>query len=122
MHRAATQLNYSAVTAACLMIEKQIYEEVGGFEEQLAVAFNDVDLCLRVGKAGYLVVYDPWVEAYHHESKSRGKEDTKEKIRRFEGEIEFIRTRWIQVLKEGDPYYNPNFSLKKCNYTLKPYQ
>lgn len=122
MHRAATQLNYSAVTAACLMIEKQIYEEVGGFEEQLAVAFNDVDLCLRVGKAGYLVVYDPWVEAYHHESKSRGKEDTKEKIRRFEGEIEFIRNRWIQVLKEGDPYYNPNFSLKKCNYALKPYQ
>lgn len=122
MHRAATQLNYSAVTAACMMIEKRIFDEVGGLDEILTVAFNDLDLCLRVGKAGYLVVYDPWVEAYHYESKSRGKEDTKEKVRRFGDEIEFIRTRWITLLKEGDPYYNSNFSLKKCNYALKPYK
>ncbi len=119
-HKAAIQLNYSAVTAACLMVPTEIYQQVGGMEEKLAVAFNDVDFCLRVGKEGYLVVYDPFVEAYHYESKSRGKEDTKEKVRRFEQEIEFIRTRWIEVLKEGDPYYNPNFSLKKCNYALKP--
>lgn len=122
LHRAATQLNYSAVTAACMMIEKRIFDEVGGLDEILTVAFNDLDLCLRVGKAGYLVVYNPSVEAYHYESKSRGKEDTKEKVRRFGDEIEFIRTRWIKLLKEGDPYYNSNFSLKKCNYALKPYK
>lgn len=122
MHRAATQLNYSAVTAACMMIEKKVFDEVGGLEEKLTVAFNDLDLCLRVGAAGYLVVYNPSVEAYHYESKSRGKEDTKEKVRRFGDEIEFIRTRWITLLKKGDPYYNPNFSLKKCNYALKPYK
>ena len=122
MHRAATQLNYSAVTAACMMIEKRIFDEVGGLDEVLTVAFNDLDLCLRVAKAGYLVVYNPWVEAYHYESKSRGKEDTKEKVRRFGDEIEFIRARWITLLKEGDPYYNSNFSLKKCNYALKPYK
>ncbi|MCI8327588.1 MAG: glycosyltransferase family 2 protein [Lachnospiraceae bacterium] len=122
LHKAALQLNYSAVTAAFLMVKRSVFEKIGGFEEKLAVAFNDVDLCLRAREAGYLVVYDPYVEAYHYESKSRGKEDTKEKIKRFEGEIEFFRTRWISFLKKGDPYYNPNFSLKKCNYALKPYK
>lgn len=119
-HKAAIQLNYSAVTAACLMVSRQIYQKVQGLEEQLAVAFNDLDFCLRVCREGYLVVYDPFVEAYHYESKSRGEEDTKEKVYRFGEEIEFIRTRWIDLLKRGDPYYNPNFSLKKCNYALKP--
>ncbi|MDY5776161.1 MAG: glycosyltransferase family 2 protein [Lachnospiraceae bacterium] len=122
LHKAALQLNYSAVTAAFLMIKRTAFEEAGGFEEGLAVAFNDVDLCLRVRKKGYLVVYDPFVEAYHYESKSRGKEDTKEKVRRFEGEIEFFRSRWIDLLKTGDPYYNPNLSLKKTNYALKPFK
>ena len=119
-HKAALQLNYSAVTAACMMVSREAYEKVHGMEERLAVAFNDVDFCLRVRQEGYLVVYDPFVEAYHYESKSRGKEDTKEKVRRFGEEIEFIRNRWIDLLKKGDPYYNPNFSLKKCNYALKP--
>ncbi|MEY8392254.1 glycosyltransferase family 2 protein [Lachnospiraceae bacterium 45-W7] len=121
-HKAAIQLNYSAVTAACLMVSREIYQKVHGLEERLAVAFNDLDFCLRVGREGYLVVYDPFVEAYHYESKSRGREDTREKIRRFGEEIEFIRTRWIDLLKKGDPYYNPNFSLKKCNYALKPWK
>ncbi len=120
LHKAALQLNYSAVTAAFLMIKRTAFEKAGGFEEGLAVAFNDVDLCLRVREKGYLVVYDPFVEAYHYESKSRGKEDTKEKVRRFEGEIEFFRSRWIDLLKTGDPYYNPNLSLKKTNYALRP--
>lgn len=119
-HKAAIQLNYSAVTAACLMVSQEVYRKVQGLEEQLAVAFNDLDFCLRVGREGYLVIYDPFVEAYHYESKSRGEEDTKEKVYRFGEEIEFIRTRWIDLLKNGDPYYNPNFSLKKCNYALKP--
>ncbi len=121
-HKAAIQLNYSAVTAACLMVSREIYDKVHGLEETLAVAFNDLDFCLRVGREGYLVVYDPFVEAYHYESKSRGGEDTREKVRRFGEEIEFIRTRWIDLLKKGDPYYNPNFSLKKCNYALKPWK
>ncbi|MFG6383308.1 MAG: glycosyltransferase family 2 protein [Lachnospiraceae bacterium] len=119
-HKAALQLNYSAVTAACMMVSREVFEKVHGLEENLAVAFNDLDFCLRVGKEGYLIVYNPFVEAYHYESKSRGKEDTKEKVERFGNEIEFIRMRWIDLLKEGDPYYNPNFSLKKCNYALKP--
>lgn len=119
-HKAAIQLNYSAVTAACLMVPKEIYQKVHGLEEQLSVAFNDLDFCLRIRQEGYLVVYNPYVEAYHYESKSRGLEDTKEKVYRFGEEIEFIRTRWIRLLKDGDPYYNPNFSLKKCNYALKP--
>ncbi len=121
-HKAAIQLNYSAVTAACLMVSREIYEKVHGLEEQLAVAFNDLDFCLRVCQQGYLVVYNPFVEAYHYESKSRGQEDTKEKLYRFGEEIEFIRNRWMDLLKKGDPYYNPNFSLKKCNYALKPWK
>ncbi len=118
-HKAALQLNYSAVTAACLMVPKEIYEKVHGLEEKLAVAFNDLDFSLRVREEGYLVVYNPFVEAYHHESKSRGQEDTKEKVRRFGEEIEFVRSRWMQLIQKGDPYYNPNLSLKKCNYSLR---
>lgn len=119
-HKAAIQLNYSAVTAACMMVSKELYDELGGLEEKLTVAFNDLDFCLRAIAAGLLVVYNPFVEAYHYESRTRGAEDTQEKVRRFGEEIEFIRTRWITLLKKGDPYYNPNFSLKKCNYALKP--
>lgn len=119
MHKAALLQDLSAVTAACMMVKRCIYEEVGGMDPALAVAFNDVDFCLRIRERGYLVVYDPYVEMYHHESCSRGAEDTKEKIRRFQREIEFMRRRWIKVLKEGDPYYNPNFSLKTWKYELK---
>jgi glycosyltransferase involved in cell wall biosynthesis len=119
LHRASTQVDYSAVTAACMMMPKKVFEEVGGFEEKLAVAFNDVDLCLRVRQMGYLVVYDAYVEMTHYESKSRGSEDTEEKVRRFQSEIEFMRTRWIDLLKKGDPYYNPNLTLSKWNFSLK---
>lgn len=119
MHKAALQMNYSAVTAACMMMKRTVFEQVNGFEEQLAVAFNDVDLCLRTIKAGYLVVYNPYVALYHYESKSRGQEDSEDKIRRFQSEIEFMRTRWESLLKEGDPYYNKNLSLSKWNYSLR---
>lgn len=118
LHKANLQMNYSAVTAACLMVRKSIYEEVGGFTEALTVAFNDVDFCLRVRKAGYLIVYNPRVEAYHFESKSRGQEDTPEKLDRFQREIEYMRTNWIDILKNGDPYYNPNLSRVYTNYSL----
>ena len=119
MHKASIQLDYSAVTAACLMVKREIYEQAGGFEEQLAVAFNDVDFCLKVRRLGKLVVYDPHVQAYHYESKSRGAEDSAEKTARFQREIEYMRNHWIGILKNGDPYYNPNFSSVYNNYSLK---
>ena len=119
LHKASIQMDYSAVTAACMMIKRSVFEQIHGFEEKLTVAFNDVDLCLRVCQAGYLVVYNPHVEMYHYESKSRGAEDSKEKVRRFQNEIEFMRTRWIDLLKKGDPYYNENLTLSKWNYSLR---
>lgn len=119
MHRAAIQQDLSAVTAACMMIKRSVFEEAGRLEEQLKVAFNDVDLCLKIRKNGYLIVYDPYVELYHYESKTRGAEDTKEKVRRFQGEIEYMRCHWIDILKNGDPAYNPNLTLKKWDYSLK---
>ena len=120
MHKASTIQDLSAVTAACMMVKRKVFEQVHGFEEELAVAFNDVDFCLRVRELGYLVVYNPYVELYHYESKSRGTEDSKEKVRRFQSEIEFMRCRWGVLLKKGDPYYNKNLSLSKWNYSLKP--
>ena len=121
LHKASLAMDYSAVTAACLMVKRNIYEAVGGFEEKLAVAFNDVDFCLKVRKEGYLVVYQPRVEAYHYESKSRGSEDSPEKVARFGREIEYMRNHWIGILKNGDPYYNPNFSTVYPNYALRDY-
>lgn len=119
LNKAVTQMNYSAVTAACMMMKRSVFEELGGFEEQLAVAFNDVDLCLRTVASGHLVVYNPYVELRHYESKSRGAEDSEEKVCRFQNEIEFMRTRWEDLLKQGDPYYNKNLSLSKWNYSLR---
>ena len=119
LHKASLQMDLSAVTAACMMMKRSVFESLGGFEEKLAVAFNDVDLCLRCVKAGYLVVYNPKVELYHYESKSRGSEDSEEKVRRFQQEIEFMRIRWIDLLKQGDPYYNKNLTLSKWNYSLR---
>ncbi len=120
LHKASIQLNVSAVTAACMMMKRSVFESLQGFEERLSVAFNDVDLCLRTVQAGYLVVYLPWAQLYHYESRSRGAEDSEEKIRRFQGEIEFMRSRWIGLLKSGDPYYNKNLTLSKWNYSLRP--
>ena len=118
MHKASVMQDYSAVTAACLMIKASVYDQIGGFEERLTVAFNDVDLCLKARKAGYLVVYDPYVVAYHYESKSRGQEDTEEKVRRFQDEIEYMRSKWNDIMRYGDPYYNPNLSRIKNDYSL----
>ena len=119
MHRASIQQNLSAVTAACMMVKKSVFEEVGGFEEELKVAFNDIDFCLKIREKGHLIVYDPYVELYHYESKTRGAEDTTEKIRRFQSEIEYKRSHWSSILKNGDPAYNPNLSLKKWDYSLR---
>ena len=118
LHKAALQQDLSAVTAACFMVKKEVFEKVGGFEEKLAVAFNDVDFCLKVRHAGYLVVYDPYAELYHHESKTRGYENTEAKKRRFQEEIEYMRCHWMpEILR--DPYYNENLSLKASDYSLR---
>ena len=119
LHKPGIQQDLSAVTAACMMVKKNVFQEVHGFEEKLAVAFNDVDFCLKVREKGYLVVYDPYAELYHYESKTRGAEDTKEKVKRFQGEIQYMKEKWMTLLKKGDPYYNPNLSLKKWDYSLR---
>ena len=111
--------DYSAVTAACLMSKRKVFDKVKGFEETLAVAFNDIDFCMKVRKAGYLIVYNPYVELHHYESKSRGLEDTEEKIERFQGEIEIFQERWKEFLEEGDPYYSPNLTLDKNDFSLR---
>ena len=111
--------NLSAVTGACLFSRKSIYEEVGFMNENLAVAFNDVDFCLKIREKGYLIVYNPFVEFVHYESKSRGQEDTPAKIKRFQGEINTFEKRWQNFLDEGDPYYNINLSLDTEVYHMK---
>lgn len=111
MSRMTLAQNLSAVTAASMMVRTSVFYEVGGFDEQLRVAFNDVDLCMKIRRAGYLIVFTPYAEAYHYESKSRGAEDTPQKRARFQGEVERFREKWGDVLEAGDPYYNPNLSL-----------
>jgi len=116
--RASCTQNLSAVTAACLVIRKSIYEEVGGLEEQhLQVAFNDVDFCLRVQEAGYRNVWTPYAELYHHESATRGHENTPEKKARFHQEIQFLKQRWGNLLL-NDPAYNPNLTLDSEDFSL----
>jgi hypothetical protein len=107
----------SAVTGACLVVERKKFEQVGGLDEGLAVAFNDIDLCLRLREAGYRNVWTPFAELYHHESASRGHEDTPEKRTRFEGEVESMRKRWDESLRQ-DPAYNPNLSLESGLFAL----
>lgn len=117
--RAFVQQNVSAVTAACFMISREIYNEVDGLEDTLKVAFNDVDFCLKVRKAGYLIVMNPNVKLYHYESKSRGAEDTPEKKARFESEVKYMADKWVDILKSGDPYYNRNLTLVRGDFSLK---
>jgi GT2 family glycosyltransferase len=119
MFRAVTTQDLSAVTAACLMVRRDVFEEVGGLTEDLAVAFNDVDFCMKVRDKGYLVVYNPHAELYHYESKSRGYEDTGEKVARFNSEVEKLEKYWPDILEKGDPYYNPNLSILDGWYRLK---
>jgi len=107
------------VTGACMMIPRHVFEKMHGLDESFAVAFNDVDLCMRIRKAGYLIVFTPFAEVYHYESKSRGQEDTPEKKKRFWEEIEHFRDRWDTELRNGDPYYNPNFSLDSEDFRVR---
>ena len=118
-HRIICAQDYSAVTAACMMVKRSAFDAVGGLSEELAVAFNDIDFCMKLRKAGYLIVYNPYAELYHYESKSRGLEDTPEKVARFNKEIATFEKKWPEILKNGDPYYNPNLTLKSQDFSLK---
>ena len=115
--RLSVPYNYSAVTAACLMVERKKWNNVGGLEEKLRVAYNDVDFNLKLLKKGYYNVFLPMVKIYHHESKTRGLDDTPEKKVRFDWEQDFMRKKWSKEI-ENDKFYNPNFSRKAC-YMLK---
>ena len=119
MNRAQIAQDLNAVTAACLMVKAKIFDEVKGFEEDLRVAFNDIDFCLRVRKLGYLVVYNPYSSFYHYESKSRGLEDTPEKVKRFNNEFAYFVNRWKDKLDTIDEYYNPNLTLRQNNFALR---
>lgn len=118
MMRARINGNYSAVTGACLMTKRSVFDKAGGLEERLAVAANDVDFCLKVRRQGYLVVYSAYALWYHHESITRGYEDTLAKKMRFRKEVQFFRNRWRDILKWGDPYYNKNFSMTMPPFIL----
>ncbi|MBZ9997326.1 glycosyltransferase [Mesorhizobium sp. BH1-1-4] len=110
--------NLSAVTAACLLVRKNVFDEVGGLNEvDLTVAFNDVDLCLRVREAGYSNVWTPYAELYHLESVSRGLEDAPDKVARFSAEIEYMQEKWKKVI-ERDPFYSPNLTRARDDFSL----
>ena len=111
--------DYTAVTAACMMTKRTVFEEVGGMTEELAVAFNDIDYCLKVRAAGKLVVYNPYAELHHYESKSRGYEDSPGKVERFNSEVEVLISRWRELIEGGDPYYNPNLTLDNSDFSLR---
>ena len=111
--------NLSAVTAACMMTKKSLFKGVGGFDENLSYAFNDVDYCLKVREKGYLIVYTPYAELYHYESKSRGYEDNFKKQVRFRKETDYFSEKWNDLLADGDPFYNPNLTLSKEDFSIK---
>lgn len=119
MGRLCYAQNVTAVTGACLMVKKSLYEEVGGLEEEFVISLNDVDFCLKIREKGYLNVFTPFAELYHYESISRGLDNQGEKAERYERESEHFRKKWEKELEQGDPYYNPNFSLDRSDFSLK---
>lgn len=111
--------NMTAVTAACMMLRKEVWDEIGGLDPEFAVAFNDIDLCMRVRQKGYLVVFTPYAELYHYESKSRGSDTAGPAYERFVGEVKLFQNRWQNELDKGDPYYNPNLRLEGGQISLR---
>ena len=109
----------SAVTAACMMVKKSEFDSVKGFDETFQVAFNDIDLCMKFRAAGKKIVFTPYAELYHYESKSRGLEDTPEKQFRFDKEVKRFQEKWAQQLEMGDPYYSPNLSVTEGDCSLR---
>ena len=106
----------SAVTAACMLVKRKDFDAVGGFDETLAVAFNDIDLCMKLRENGGRIIYDPYAKMHHYESKSRGMEDNPEKIARFKSEIDRFNSKWQKVMEKGDPFFNKNLRLDSNEY------
>ena len=119
MNRSEITQDLSAVTAACMLVSKAVYAQAGGMDEQLAVAYNDIDFCLSVKRAGYHIIYDADAVGLHDESKSRGSEDTVEKMKRFNREVSRFYKKWKVYFKSGDPYYNPNLSSSRWDSKYK---
>ncbi len=119
MIRASISQNLSAVTFACTMIPSKVFKEVNGLDESFLVNFNDVDMCLRIREKGYLIVFTPYAEMYHFESKSRGNDDTPQKAERYNSEVERFKSRWKTFLEKGDPYYNPHLTLNYEDFSFK---
>lgn len=119
MGRLCYAQNVTAVTGACLMVKRSLYEKAGGLDESFAIALNDVDFCLRLREMGFLNVWNPYCELYHFESISRGLDDAGEKARRYDEESARFREKWKAQLAKGDAYYNVNFSLDRSDYALK---
>jgi len=119
MGRLCYAQDVSAVTGACLMVKKTLYDALGGLDESFAVALNDVDFCLRLRDMGLWNVWNPYCELYHFESVSRGSDLDGERAARYEKECELFRSRYAKLLEQGDPFYNVNFSLDRSDYTLK---
>jgi O-antigen biosynthesis protein len=115
--RAHLAQNVSAVTTACALVRREVYLQLGGFDENLAVTFNDIDFCLRLREAGYQVIWTPYAELIHHESASRGFDDSAPKQVRFLAEVEYMKSKWGDILQR-DPFYNPNLSLGEDLFTL----
>ncbi len=114
----ASLIQGMSVTAACLVVKKSIFDEVGGLNEKdLKIDFNDIDLCLKINSAGYQNIWTPHADLYHHESATRGLEDTLEKIERFNLEVEYMQRVWKKVI-DHDPAYNPNLTLEGEGFTL----
>jgi len=111
--------NVSAVTAACLMMRHDVFNEVRGFDENYILSFGDIDLCLKLREKGYLIVWTPYAELYHYESKTRGYEDTPEKQKRFFREVELFHQKWKFFMEKGDPYYNRNLTLEREDFSLR---
>ncbi len=110
--------NYSAVTGACMMTRKDVFNELGGFDEEYPLAGSDIDFCLKASAKHYLVVWTPYAELYHYESKTRGNEMTPDQKKRFASEKKYFQQKWGAFLEEGDPYYNPNLTLAKEDFSL----
>ena len=119
MGRLCYAQNVSAVTGACLLVKKSLFEKAGGLDESFAISLNDVDFCLKLRRMGLLNVFTPFAELYHFESVSRGLDTEGEKARRYNEESARFREKWKEVLEKGDPYYNPNFSLDRSDFALK---
>ena len=117
--RAMLTQDMSAVTAAVMLVKKEVFEKVEGFDERFAVAFNDIDICMKIREDKKLIVYAPYACFHHYESKSRGAEDTPEKIERFINEVNLFNSKWRSFIENGDPYYNCNFSKKHTDCRLR---